>query len=270
MPSYLITGASRGIGLEFTRQLSAKLENEVFALVRNKAGATKLLELQTTTPNIHIVEADIVDYKALTAAAAEVTKSTNGKLDYLINNAAFIDDGERAFISLDNYPEGQEQLLADDLNKLFEINVVGVVHTINAFLPLIRAGLIKKVVSLSSGLADTDFIRTTGYALAAPYCISKAALNMVVAKYAARFKDEGVVFLALAPGLVDTSAKPPTPEQLEVIIGMKAKFKRAAPTWDERPITPEQSVMKMLSVLDKLTIEDSGTFVSQHGNREWL
>ncbi|KAH9946746.1 hypothetical protein B0H21DRAFT_742225 [Amylocystis lapponica] len=269
MPSYLVTGASRGIGLEFTRQLSAKPENVVFALVRNRAGATKLLELQTTTPNIRIVEADIVDYKALTAAAAEVTKATNGKLDYLINNAAFVDD-ERAFVSLDNYPEGQEQLLADDLKKSFEINVVGVVHTINAFLPLVRAGTVKTVVSLSTGIADTDFVRAAGHALSAPYCISKAALNMVVAKYAARFKDEGVVFLALSPGLVNTSTKPPTPEQLEGIIGMVAGFKRAAPAWDGKPITPEQSVTEMLNVIGKLTIEDSGAFVSHHGNKEWL
>jgi NAD(P)-dependent dehydrogenase (short-subunit alcohol dehydrogenase family) len=56
-------------------------------------------------------------------------------------------------------------------------------------------------------MGDTGLVLYTGLANQAPYSISKAALNMVVAKYAAEYKAEGFVFLAISPGLVDTSTK---------------------------------------------------------------
>lgn len=89
-----------------------------------------------------------------------------------------------------------------------QVNVIGVIHTVNAFLPLLRNGNVKKVISLSTGVADPDFVIATGHSVSAAYSISKAALNMAVAKYAAEFKDEGFVFLAVSPGLVDTSTAP--------------------------------------------------------------
>jgi nucleoside-diphosphate-sugar epimerase len=84
MPSYLITGAARGIGvcfinfflipncfcvpvgpfqLEFVRQLSARSQNTVFALDRSKMTADRLLSIHTK--NVHIFEADITDHVAL-------------------------------------------------------------------------------------------------------------------------------------------------------------------------------------------------------------
>jgi NAD(P)-dependent dehydrogenase (short-subunit alcohol dehydrogenase family) len=80
-----------------------------------------------------------------------------------------------------------------------------VVHSTNAFLPLLKNGSAKKVLSMSSGLGDLDFT-LAGEAVAQPsYSVAKAALNMVVAKYAAQFKSEGFVFLAMSPGIVDVS-----------------------------------------------------------------
>jgi len=89
----------------------------------------------------------------------------------------------------------------------FNTNVVGVVHTINAFLPLLRRGTTKKVITLSSGMGHTELVLKSGLSNQAPYAISKAALNMAVAKYAAEYKAEGFLFLAISPGLVDTSTK---------------------------------------------------------------
>jgi NAD(P)-dependent dehydrogenase (short-subunit alcohol dehydrogenase family) len=130
-------------------------------------------------------------------------------------------------LTTEHSPEGQEDLLEKDLhdsvsylritippqkNRLtapaqFQINVIGVVHTINAFLLLLRQGVAKKVVTLSSGMGDTELVLKAGFPNQAPYAISKAALNMVVAKYAAEYNDEGLVFLAISPGLVDTATK---------------------------------------------------------------
>lgn len=78
-------------------------------------------------------------------------------------------------------------------------------HSTNAFLPLLKNGSTKKILSMSSGLGDLDFTLAGEAEASASYSIAKAALNMVVAKYAAQFKSEGFVFLAMSPGIVDVS-----------------------------------------------------------------
>lgn len=89
----------------------------------------------------------------------------------------------------------------------YRINVVGPIHTINAFLPLLRKGKAKKVITLSSGMGDVDFVLRSGVPNQAPYSISKTALNMAIAKYAVEYKAEGFVFVAVSPGLVNTATK---------------------------------------------------------------
>lgn len=86
----------------------------------------------------------------------------------------------------------------------FDTNVIGVIHTINVFLPLVRAGSAKKIITISTGVAECDLTVQSGFTISAPYSISKAAVNMVVAKYAAQYKKDGLIFLALSPGFVNT------------------------------------------------------------------
>ncbi|PSS32090.1 hypothetical protein PHLCEN_2v2131 [Hermanssonia centrifuga] len=170
-------------------------------------------------------------------------------------------------------PEGEEDLLEQDLIDGFRTNVVGVIHTTNAFLPLLSAASQKstaKVITLSSGVGDIDLTASGDNYLFAPYCISKAAINMAVAKYAARFHDDNFVFLALSPGLVDTSTRPPTPKELELFMVMLKKFQQSYPDWDGKPITPETSVKMMLEVINRWEPKDSGAFVSHYGNKQWL
>lgn len=88
------------------------------------------------------------------------------------------------------------------------MNVLGVIYTINTFLPLIRKGSVKKVATLSSGLGDLDASLAAGIPHAVPYSVSKAAVNMVMVKYAVRFKPEGIVFLTISPGWVNTLEGP--------------------------------------------------------------
>ena len=107
--------------------------------------------------------------------------------------------------------KGEDAALEADLDANFRVNVLGVVHTTNAFLPLLREAAKKttaRVITLSSGVGDMELTLAMRFAGALPYCASKAAVNMVVAKYAAKFADENLVFLALSPGLVDTSTAP--------------------------------------------------------------
>lgn len=101
--------------------------------------------------------------------------------------------------------------LTQDLLDTFRTNVIGPIHLVNSFLPLIRQGSARKVVLISSGHADPALPRDYGVHEAAPYSVSKAALNMVAAKYAASLGagseqggKGGILCFAMSPGYVDT------------------------------------------------------------------
>ncbi|KAJ7625329.1 hypothetical protein DFH06DRAFT_742855 [Mycena polygramma] len=261
MPSYVVTGAAKGIGFEFVNQLSADSANTVFAIVRNKATATELVKLSRR--NVTVLEADITDPRALMVAATEVSKATGGKLDYLINNAG---KSNHPGFRIDNFPS--PEALEHDMLDNFKTNTIGVVHTINAFLPLLKNGAAKKVLSLSTGIADLPVTLLAGAVGEVSYSISKAALNMVVAKYAAQYKADGFVFLAICPGAVKTTMLPVGDDEESKMLA--PAFFKLAPDF-EGPISPEESVKMQLEVFNRWTVAGTGAFVSHFGNREqWL
>ena len=98
--------------------------------------------------------------------------------------------------------------MVEDLASSFKTNVIGVIQTINAFVPLLRKGTAKKVLTLSTGLASTDFVNEVEFDTSGPYAISKAAVNMAVALYNGLYKKEGILFMAISPGVVDTGNAP--------------------------------------------------------------
>jgi NAD(P)-dependent dehydrogenase (short-subunit alcohol dehydrogenase family) len=85
--------------------------------------------------------------------------------------------------------------------------VVGNIHLINIFMPLILKGDQKKVITLSSGLADIEITRQYDLGSSAAYSISKAAMNSAVAKFSAEYAQDGVLFLSVCPGMVNTGAQ---------------------------------------------------------------
>jgi len=89
MPSYVVVGASRGLGYAFIKYLSQDPSNIVIGLVRNKADTEKAIA-EDGLKNVHLFEADVLDVPALRKAANETSKITGGSLDMLINNAAYI------------------------------------------------------------------------------------------------------------------------------------------------------------------------------------
>ena len=145
-------------------------------------------------------------------------------------------------------------------------------------------------------MADIEMIAKFNVHIAAPYAISKAALNAAIAKFSAQYSSQGVLFLSISPGLVATSAfenrkaaltsqfspclisllisnliKIATEDQIEGAKQMIAKFAEYAPGF-KGPITPSESIGKVLSVIDKASVEngDGGSFVSHLGNKQWL
>lgn len=93
--------------------------------------------------------------------------------------------------------------LEDVSSKLFQTNVVGNIHLFNLFLPLVMKGKVKKVITISSGHADLDLINDLEIETSALYSASKAAMNVIVAKFNAQYKKDGVLFVSISPGVVE-------------------------------------------------------------------
>ena len=78
------------------------------------------------------------------------------------------------------------------------------VNTVNAFLPLLKAGSAKKIIVLSTEMGDTTFVLKTKATFASAYAISKAAVNMAIAKYAVELEEEGFIVVGISPGMVSS------------------------------------------------------------------
>lgn len=262
MPSYVVIGASKGIGYGFLEHLAKDPNNTIIGTARNVAPTAEQVKKDNLS-NVTIVHADMLDRKSLIAAASKASEITGGKLDCLILNGAYIDmDLSSRF--LDEF-EKDPEVLDYELERGWKTNVVGVIYAINAFLPLIKKGTVKKVLALSTGMADDALTRQYGVWESPTYSINKAALNTAVAKYAARYATEGIFFLSISPGVVDTGHGMPDGSELPV------KFSKYAPHF-RGPITPAESVKMCLDVLDKASGQkgESGAFLSHFGSKQWL
>lgn len=193
---------------------------------------------------------------------------TGGSLDILINNAAVVGNKNK-WNNLPDFTSLSD--LENELTEAFHVNVVGVAFTINTFLPLIRKGETKKVITLTTGLADDGLTSKYRIGVSSPYSISKAATNTLVAKYHAACAEEGILFLGISPGVVDTSeGEPMSEEDMQGFSKMGAAFVAYAPDFTG-PITADQSIKMVVNVVDNATIESmGGAFVSHYGNKQWL
>ncbi|TBU28708.1 NAD(P)-binding protein [Dichomitus squalens] len=203
MPSYLVAGASRGIGLEYVLQLAKRADAVVIALVRNPTKSTHLTSAIAGLKNVHVVAGDVTDYRTLELASKQVGEITGGKLDYLIHNAANL-DMSTFFKGFDDYTDVEQ--LDSDFIDAFKVNSLGPVHSIRAFLPLLRASSTKKIVVIGTAGALPEFARFIGVSGTAAYTMTKAAGLLATTKYAVQLKDEGFVVVSLNPGLVNTLA----------------------------------------------------------------
>ncbi|KAK7913841.1 hypothetical protein PG985_011544 [Apiospora marii] len=273
MPSYVVTGVSRGLGYEFLRQLSSDPSDVVIGTVRDKAATLQKMSEDAGfqgRSNIHLLEVELTNYDALKKAAEDVAKITGGSLDYLIASAGYVTDFD-AYDPIGVVGTNLPRELEADLKKSIDVNVISNIHLCNLFLPLILKGQTKKVVLISTGMADTDFVNQYTVDVGSLYSISKAALNMAAAKFNAQYKKDGVLFMCISPGAVDVGKYAElTPHQMEAMGGMMKKFAEYAPNFTG-PITPEESVRAVRSVWEKATVEENGgDFISHYGNKQWL
>ncbi|TVY54125.1 putative oxidoreductase, partial [Lachnellula suecica] len=235
---------------------------------RNTSSSPALTALAASNPNIHILPGDITSLPQLRAAADSISKITGGSLDVLVNNAGYVEDVTGGLLPSSLTDDENLPRVVDSFNKSIETNVLGAIYVTNALLRLILKGEQKKIVHTSSGMADTDLVLKSGLGYAVPYSASKAALNLVVAKFAAELGPQGVKVVAMSPGWVDTDDEV-SPEKEAAVQYMASQFAKVDPRVKGR-IEKEVSIRDQLETISKLSMELSGSFISQHGNKDWF
>ncbi len=181
MASWLITGANRGIGFEFARQLAERGES-VTGTARHPESAKELARLA-----VRVESLDVADP---TSVNELVQRLGRRPIDVLINNAGI--GGPDA---------GIEEISRDELVRCFEVDAIGPLAVTRALLSNLRAGKGRRVVNLSSGLASIAQNDNGGWYA---YRAAKAALNQFTRTLAAELASEDFVCIAISPGWVRT------------------------------------------------------------------
>ncbi|SPO06942.1 related to protoporphyrinogen oxidase [Cephalotrichum gorgonifer] len=238
MPTYVITGARAGIGLEYIRQLSTSPDNTIVALVRdvNAAGMTGLnniLSSSDTRAQVHILEGNLASPKSLASLPSRLPQGL--KIDVLIQNAAILLPTARS--------EKASTVAAESLNAHFSTNVIGPALLLQALVPLLTPGAV--VANISSGVGSMAWIVDGRVNAEYPaYSISKAALNMLTVHQAAELKGKAIV-VCVDPGWVKTE------------MGGPGALVEAA-----------DSARNVLRTLSGLKEEDTGNFMFNDGTPE--
>lgn len=181
MKNVVITGTSRGIGLEMV-SIFAEMGHNVLALSRNKKPvADKNLE------NVSCFSFDITDEDSHIRAESFIEDHWDSRVDILINNAG----------ALLNKPFAETR--SEDFRKIFEVNVFGVATITRKFLRFMNND--SHVLNISSMGGIQGSMKFPGLAA---YSSSKGALLTLTELLAEEFKEEGPSFNALALGAVQT------------------------------------------------------------------
>ena len=187
MSSYqvLITGANRGIGLEFTKQYAAD-GWKVLACCREPLSAIALQALASAHSNIEILALDVANFKQIDALALQLKDTA---IDVLINNAGVY---PHSSFGDTNY---------DDWAEAFKINAMASLKMAEAFVQHITRSQLKKIATLSSKMGSIDD-NESGDSYS--YRASKTAVNMVMKSLSIDLKPYGISVVTLHPGWVQT------------------------------------------------------------------
>lgn len=230
MPTVLITGTSRGIGLELARQYAERGWN-VIATARNPGSAAALQDIAREHRNVRLEALDVTDHAAIDALAA---KYRGQPIDVLLNNAGISGADEMGQFGHLNYAA---------YDKVHATNVIGPLKMAEAFLPNVAASQQKKIINITSTEGSIGSVKTRGGGYF--YRSSKAALNMVMRSLSLDLKPQGITVGLVSPGFV----KDDFTKGLDLPI----------------MITPQQSASAVIKVIDGYDLSKTGSFIRHTG-----
>eukprot|EP00956_Cyclotella_meneghiniana_P003251 scaffold3951_cov69-Cyclotella_meneghiniana.AAC.14 len=218
--TYLVTGASSGIGLELVKQLSASDDNKVFATVRKRgSSATGVDEIsKLVAANVTLIEG--IDVSDDTVGDTLIPQLNGSVIDVVIHNAGSSSGSREAN---DFSDQKLDTVSMDRMRSCFEVNTLGPLRVQKA---LLAANLMK---SVGGGT----------YA----YRTSKAAVNMIAKCMSCDLKEKGITLMAIAPGFVATEFGPGY-EKMKGWGGMDV----------------DVCVRGLVSLISSMTMENSGEF----------
>jgi NAD(P)-dependent dehydrogenase (short-subunit alcohol dehydrogenase family) len=221
----LVTGANRGIGLAFVRQLLTR-GDRVVATCRHPGKASALNALAGEYPGrLHVLPLDVAHTKSRAELARELPLVC-AHIDLLINNAGVLHSGERF-----------GELTDANLDDSFHINTTGPLLLTQTLAPMLSNGAtVANISSTLGSIANTTRFGTPSYS------ISKAAQNMATVLLAHALRERDIKVVALHPGWVQTEMG-----------------------GDGAQITVDESVTGLMRVIDKLSMDDSGRFIDWRG-----
>jgi NAD(P)-dependent dehydrogenase (short-subunit alcohol dehydrogenase family) len=230
-PTVLITGANRGIGLELARQYAAKGWNVIATTRRpiDDKGTDDLKAIRKQHPNLVIERVDVTDTAMIRGVQA---KYKDQPLDVLINNAAAVEATFQADLAKVNIP--YDKIDFDAARNDFDVNTLGPMRMIQAFMPNVQKSKQKKIVNVTSFIGSYD---KGNAAMGMNYGASKAGLNMYSYKLHYALKDQGVVVSLVQPVLVQSKpgvSNIPMSSPVDVEVG------------------------KLVKIIDGMTVESAG------------
>jgi NAD(P)-dependent dehydrogenase (short-subunit alcohol dehydrogenase family) len=229
MPSTLITGANRGLGLEFARQYAAD-GWQVYAACRDPDSASELRRLAGESGHtLKVMALDVTNPLNIKAAVAELDDHA---IDLLINNAGVMGAPGQTIGNIDY----------DAWAQVLDVNTMGPLRVSEAFVEHVARSERKLIVTLTSGMGSIAD-NTSGGSFA--YRSSKAAVNMVMRSLAIDLAPRGITCVVVNPGWVQTDMGGPNAN-----------------------LTPAESIARLRRLLDSLGPAQSGKFFN-HDGREY-
>jgi NAD(P)-dependent dehydrogenase (short-subunit alcohol dehydrogenase family) len=226
MPSALITGANRGLGLEFARQYLTD-GWQVYAACRDPDSASELRRLHDASGHqLRLLAMDVTDPASVKAAAAELDGQA---IDLLLNNAGIIGPRGQTIGNMDY----------DAWAQVLDVNTMGPMRVAEAFVDHVARGDRKLIITLTSGMGSLGD-NTSGGSIA--YRSSKAAVNMVMRSLAIDLAARGITCVVVNPGWARTDMG-----------GVNAT------------LTPAESVTALRRLIETLGPAQSGKFFNYNG-----
>lgn len=244
-----ITGSDRGIGFALVQEFESR-GWQVIATALDPAAAADLNAFAQAHPRVSVEKLDVTDTAGIDALAV---KLKNRPIDALVNNAGISGSFEGQMLA---------KLDQADFERVLRVNSYGPLRVSAAFLDQVAASKQRKIIAVSSGygsVASVESLAASGYPSYYFYAMSKAALNMGMREFALEAgAPRKVTTVLVSPGAVDTGMQR----------DIRANMERIGKPITAPTSTPAQVAHNMVLLIEQLTPEQNGKFLSVASGKE--